>query len=206
MSDERKKGFVMYWSFIDSISALPADDFKECILALKDYARDGIEYEGDNGIVKMYITLIKPQIDANNARYENGKKGGRPPVEKPEEPLAEVEAIVLNDGSEWKPTVSQLEEYQRLYPNVNIQQEFRNMRGWCIGNPTKRKTRKGASRFVSGWLSRVQDKGGHRVPTVVEMPVPNYIQNQISGAPHISKPATAETLEKVRKLQGEMND
>jgi hypothetical protein len=77
-----------------------------------------------------------------------------------EEPFADLEAIPLKDGSEWRPTVAQLEEYKRLYPGVDVIQEFRNMRGWCNANPSKRKTPAGIRRFVTNWLSRGQDRGG----------------------------------------------
>ncbi len=52
--------------------------------------------------------------------------------------------------------------WKELYPAVNIEQEFRNMKGWLISNPTKRKTAKGIKRFINGWLSREQDKGGNK--------------------------------------------
>ena len=81
-----------------------------------------------------------------------------------DEPLASVEPIPLNDGSLWIPTQSMYEEYCRLYPNVDVDQEFRNMRGWCDGNPSKRKTKAGVKRFVSGWLSRSQDSPKQNVP------------------------------------------
>lgn len=71
---------------------------------------------------------------------------------------ADVETIVLNDGSEWKPTVTEYAEYGRLYPNVDVQQEFRKMHGWCNANPAKRKTQRGVKRFVNSWLSREQDR------------------------------------------------
>lgn len=45
--------------------------------AVIDYGLDGVE-PTDGGIVKAMFELVKPQIDANNKRYENGKKGGRP--------------------------------------------------------------------------------------------------------------------------------
>lgn len=75
-------------------------------------------------------------------------------------PTADVEALVLNDGSEWKPTLSEYNEYVRLYPNVDIKNEFRKMRGWCNGNSKKRKTRHGITRFVNAWLGKEQDKPG----------------------------------------------
>lgn len=89
------------------------------------------------------------------------EKGSEPKPKKVKvkEPDASVEALLLNDGTTWKPTVSLYEEYKRLYPGVNIDQEFRNMRGWCISNPTKRKTLGGIKRFVTNWLSKEQNRG-----------------------------------------------
>lgn len=86
---------------------------------------------------------------------------------QPSEPEADVEALILNDGSEWRPTQALFAEYVRLYPNVDVKQQFNVMRGWCISNPQKRKTKRGITRFVNSWLSREQDKGsrGTRMPT-----------------------------------------
>ncbi|MBR7044799.1 MAG: phage replisome organizer N-terminal domain-containing protein [Lachnospiraceae bacterium] len=93
----------------------------------------------------------------NSICSEPSKKAHK---QKAEEPLADVEAIILNNGSEWRPTVSQLEEYKRLYPGVDVVQEFRNMRGWCSSNPSRRKTKAGIKRFVTNWLSKEQNRGG----------------------------------------------
>lgn len=86
----------------------------------------------------------------------------KPKKVKPAEPEAPVEELPLNDGTVWRPTVSMYEEYKRLYPSVDIDQEFRNMRGWCIGNPAKRKTRGGIKRFVTNWLSKEQNSARRR--------------------------------------------
>lgn len=83
------------------------------------------------------------------------------------EPEADVESITLNDGTEWKPSESLFKEYVRLYPNVDVKQQFNVMRSWCLSNPQKRKTRKGITRFVNSWLSREQDKG-YRPPRTSE--------------------------------------
>ena len=34
------------------------------------------------------------------------------------------------------------------------------MRGWCLANPSKRKTQRGVKKFINNWLSRQQDRGG----------------------------------------------
>ena len=72
---------------------------------------------------------------------------------------ADCEPIPLNDGTEWRPTAEEFAEYVRLYPAVDVRQQFAAMRGWSIGNPTRKKTRSGVKRFVSNWLSKEQNSG-----------------------------------------------
>ncbi|MBE6129578.1 MAG: transcriptional regulator [Erysipelotrichaceae bacterium] len=90
--------------------------------------------------------------------------------------FADVESIPLNTGEEWLPTEKQYAEYCRLYPSVDVKQQFREMRGWCIANPAKRKTKKGIARFVNGWLSRTQDKGSTKGKGRVVIEPPDYIR------------------------------
>ena len=74
--------------------------------------------------------------------------------------------LTLNDKSEYPVSYSKVEEYQELYPAVDVQQQLRNMKGWLNSNPTKRKTKSGINRFINSWLAREQDKGGAKVITV----------------------------------------
>ncbi len=119
----------------------------------------------DSTCIQMYSNDIKCSRNPIQSESESKKNTSyscsepSPKAPEPEEPAADVEAIPLNDGSEWRPTKSRYEEYCRLYPGVNVQQEFRNMRGWSLENPSKKKTKTGVGRFVTGWLSREQDKG-----------------------------------------------
>jgi len=55
-----------------------------------------------------------------------------------------------------------VEELERLYPAVDVEQELWEMRGWLIANPDRRKTLRGIKRFITGWLSREQDRAGRR--------------------------------------------
>lgn len=66
----------------------------------------------------------------------------------------------LNDGSQYGVTEEQVKEWKSLYPAVDVSQALRNMRGWLLSNPQRRKTRKGIARFITGWLSKEQDRGG----------------------------------------------
>lgn len=68
---------VFYRSFYEAIRRLPAEQFKASALAILEYGLDGKEPETD-GIERTVFCMAKPQIDANNRRYENGTKGGRP--------------------------------------------------------------------------------------------------------------------------------
>ena len=68
--------------------------------------------------------------------------------------------LSLNDKSEYPIYQKQLEEWKQLYPAVDILQELRKMKGWLDANPKRRKTKTGVLKFVNGWLSREQDKGG----------------------------------------------
>lgn len=68
---------VFYRSFYEAIRMLPPEQFKASALAILEYGLDGKEPESD-GIERTVFCMAKPQIDANNRRYENGTKGGRP--------------------------------------------------------------------------------------------------------------------------------
>ena len=74
-----KESFVFYKSFYDSIRRIKNKELKsdifEAICELALYNND-IELTSEVGL--MIMDLIKPQIEANNKRYEDGKKGGRP--------------------------------------------------------------------------------------------------------------------------------
>lgn len=72
---------------------------------------------------------------------------------------ANTEPLPLTNGKDWRPTEEDFEEMRRLYPAVDIYQEFRNMKGWISSNPNRKKTEKGIKRFVNNWLSRNQNRG-----------------------------------------------
>ena len=72
-----------------------------------------------------------------------------------------VEVIPLVGDDEHPVTESDLAEYERLYPAVDVRQEIRSMRGWSLANPKRRKKPNGAKRFITNWLTDKQNKGGN---------------------------------------------
>ena len=77
------------------------------------------------------------------------------PPDPEEEPFI---TLTLNDKSEYPFFQKDIDEYKELYPAVDVEQQFRTMKGWCKDNPTKRKTKRGIRKFVNSWLAREQDK------------------------------------------------
>ena len=78
-----------------------------------------------------------------------------------EQQVASEPAVItlkLNDGSEYPFYQNDIDSYMNNYPAVDIMQQFRTMKQWCIDNPQRRKTKGGIRRFVNSWLSREQDK------------------------------------------------
>lgn len=72
-----RDSFVFYRSFGEALKELDIQTRAVCYEAIMEYALNGVEIEL-TGIAKAIFLLIKPQIDANNQRFENGRKGGRP--------------------------------------------------------------------------------------------------------------------------------
>ena len=68
---------IFYRSFYEAIKELPVDVQAIVYSAIFEYSLNFNEVVLE-GLPKAIFTLIKPQLDANNKRYENGKKGGKP--------------------------------------------------------------------------------------------------------------------------------
>lgn len=74
----QRDSFIFYKSFYEAISDIPSKDIKlEVLTALIEYALFGRLPEDLKPFAKGMFALIKPIIDKNNKRFENGKKGGR---------------------------------------------------------------------------------------------------------------------------------
>lgn len=69
-----------------------------------------------------------------------------------------VAKLPLNTGEDFSILASQKEEWLRLFPAANVDQELRSMEAWLIANPGNRKTAGGIMRFASAWLTKAQNR------------------------------------------------
>lgn len=103
----KRDSFVFYTSFSDAISELDEASRLAVYEAIVQYASTGVTPEL-SGVPKAIMTLIKPQIDANTRRYENGSLGGRPAKDGKEN----------RRKTKTKPSKNQTET--KCKPNVNV--------------------------------------------------------------------------------------
>lgn len=115
-----RESFVIYRSFYEALKDLP-DEMRLLLHdAIMEYGLYGIEPTDLPPIPKSIFTLIKPQLDANNRKYENGKKGGRPrKVQEPEHGQKATEKEAEKNQEETKPKPRKNQEETKAEPNVN---------------------------------------------------------------------------------------
>ena len=278
--------FVFYRSFYEAIKEIDEEATRLAILeALCDYAIFGEEPEL-SGTASALFKLMRPQIDANRKRRENGKKGGAALKEevqkdadkgqtqteteaKTKQSASKSEAKVNQDATKSEPKQNQkqskgepkanqsatkaepnvnvnvnangnangnedvflggaeapprkpeielplndkstfpvmrgdVEKWSRLYPAVDVLQELRKMAGWLDANPTRRKTRTGVARFITGWLAREQDRGGVAAKSARNRASPSDIDER-RYAPGELEQKIYDPIEEILREQGEM--
>jgi hypothetical protein len=69
-------------------------------------------------------------------------------------------AIPLSGGGEYPIIPSQISQWGSLYPAVDILQALRNIRGWNLANPKRRKTQSGVLSHINTWLAKEQNNAG----------------------------------------------
>ena len=104
MSDKikNKESFVFYRSFYEAIKMLPDEDRLQVYDAISELALNGNQTE-TTGYVAVVMKLVEPQILANNRRYKNACKGGRP-----------------KNQTETKPKPKSNQTETKPKPNVNV--------------------------------------------------------------------------------------
>jgi hypothetical protein len=101
-----RNSFVFYKSFFEAIKELEDEDKGIISYAIMQYGLTG-EQPNLTGYLKSMFLLIKPQIDANNKKYESGCMGGRP-------------LKVKGNHSETKRKPKDKQRETKAYPNEDV--------------------------------------------------------------------------------------
>ena len=72
-----RDSFIFYRSFYEAVRCMPPEVQAEIYPAICEYALFGKLPKSLSDMARGMFILIKPNIDVNTARFENGKKGGR---------------------------------------------------------------------------------------------------------------------------------
>ncbi len=71
-----------------------------------------------------------------------------------------VSELPCTSGEIFGVTEVDVAEWSAAFPAVDVPQQIAAMRAWLNANPTKRKTKRGARKFIVSWLDRRQNAGG----------------------------------------------
>lgn len=117
---------VFYRSFYEAVKELPPEEFKKSVSAIMEYGLNDLEPE-TSGIERTIYLLSKPQIDANNKRYQNGTKGGRPITEqKPNNNQTETKPKPNHNQTETK-----AEPKEKVNVNVKDKDKVKDKESVC---------------------------------------------------------------------------
>ena len=141
----KRESMIFYASWWESIKKLPVNVRNEVLNTVVEYGIEGVMTCEQGQMSKAIMALIKPQIDANNQKYENGCKGGeygalggRPkkpqenPKETPRKPQ-ENPKETPNDNVNDNENVNDKERERDAHPRTLTHEEekFYQFLDWC---------------------------------------------------------------------------
>lgn len=139
--------------------------------------RDKKVSQCDTGVTQqLHLSDVEKEIEIDKDKEIENKyicpevNSGQPQPKVEIEP-AQADVFIklpLINGDDYLVTKEYVKELKELYPAVDVEQALRNMRGWLDSNPRNKKTPRGIKRFITGWISREQDKA----PRVPDKPKP----------------------------------
>lgn len=123
-----RESIVFYRSFYEAIKELPAEEFRNAVMAIMEYGLNDSEID-TSGVAKAILIMAKPQIDKNNKRYENGLKGGTKPKQNqngtktepnPNQTVTKVEPTPNQNGTKAEPKRTNPEPNDNDNVNDNV--------------------------------------------------------------------------------------
>ena len=102
------------------------------------------------------------EAEANTKKKEDSSKPLAKTAKAIEPPPDQIEIRIPTNknGHEFPILKNKVKEWVETYPGVDVPRTLKEIRQWCLDNPSKRKTERGMHAFVGRWMAREQN-GGH---------------------------------------------
>ena len=170
-----RDGFIFYRSFYEAISDLDNEQQLEIYQAIAKYSLN-FEEPILSGVTATIFKLIKPQLEANNKRYTNGKQAkrkqnGSKTEAKPEQNESKAAA---------KEKEKEKEKEERKIEEKKITYSERFLRIWDYYQINGQKGDK-ASAYKAYTKSKIEDKTSEEIKTVLD-----YEMAKTYGQRHLS--------------------
>lgn len=127
--------FLFYASFLECVENAPESERAETVYAIVHYGIYGKIPDNVPQSFKMIFPAIKPNIDSSIKRYnayvENGKKGGRPKKEKPNQNQNETKLKPNNNQTKTKEKPNQnldKEKEKEKDKEIDIDKEYQQQK------------------------------------------------------------------------------
>lgn len=133
-----RKQFTWYRSYYDALKELPAEEFRDIVLAVCAYALDGEEPEL-SGVARAIFTLIRPTLEVGRSKAENRSR-------------AEQTALSSEQtGNKRKQTENKPEQTRKEKEKEREREKESENDSYCSPPPPS-----GPKRFVPPTLAEVQ--------------------------------------------------
>ena len=124
----------------------------------------GLQIRNRSGVDKAQIRCIdskhlQEQKNGSGTDQEQIKSRSGSTTKEPKTfNLKNTISVPLKDGTFFIPENDYLEILKTTYKNIDINLEFNKMITWCVSNPDKQKIKRGAKKFINGWMNRADVK------------------------------------------------
>jgi len=146
-----RDGFIFYYSFLDAALDMQPKERLAYYDALIGYALEGKEPSALPVNASIAFKLSRKQIDANNLRYENGKKGGRP---KKTDGFENQKPVVLKNAESEKPKEKEKE-------NVNVKDKEESIEKKVAAAPAPQRMARPSKEDVADYAAKMGYTGFH---------------------------------------------
>jgi uncharacterized protein YdaU (DUF1376 family) len=154
---------------------------------------------------------VSPSSSSSSSRKEKPfHPSGADPPQGEGPPPETVISIPTNTGDGFPISLDQVSEWSVLFPAVDVVQTLNEIRAWNLANASRRKTRSGVLRHVTGWLAREQNRPGPHpaAAPVAAVPVGADVLTQINAdrqryLDEHDPEAAAQAREAVARLVGD---